>query len=522
MPPTLPPAIPVQAAIQKPAIGDFGDELQVTGKVQEIDPVGLVVTYSEGVAAKFGPTTVLADRLEIHHAEGDKYAIARGNVQVHDPEGELKAHSFVFWYGPKKGPDGQLAVADRVEITLGSVRAKAEIAVIKPDRWEFLNVEGTNCELKNPVFRLKSKRVVILPGKSGTLHKPRLEIFGQDLGNLPDRRFSLDRRSPGIPFPSIGFQAGSGLGVSWNGGTLIGDSSILLGNFRSFPRDYPSYGISYARTFVPADVSSAKIAARSDLTERFSWSYFDNIRVGTLASTQGFTSRIRNSVTVESIWNTGSGARIENEDFSKAIDIAYERSGPMQGLGTNFQLRLQSIRRGSEPFVERGTFAATLQVPPITLANGLRTDVRADLYAIASERNQFGWVRGQAGLVYQPNSWLTLGAAIIQASESGTPDFIADRLVSKRAGHLRADLNFGRTKLSYLAKFDFDRETWYDKEYSISQVLGCIEPFLIRREFPRDYAFGVRFRMDDLFDILERRRQVRTKPVPAQTISKTP
>jgi len=117
---------------------------------------------------------------------------------------------------------------------------------------------------------------------------------------------------------------------------------------------------------------------------------------------------------------------------------------------------------------------------------------------------------------------LALGAAYVAASEAGRPDFLADRLVSKHAVHLRADLNLGPTKISYLAKFDNDRNKWYDREYSISQVVGCIEPYVVKREFPNDYAVGIRLRLGDFLGILQRREQVRTKPVPLQTISRLP
>lgn len=516
--PPLPPSLPVQATTQKPSLPD---ELQVTGKVQEIDPVRSILTYTDGVAARYGPTLIFADRLEIHNAPEDQYAIARGNVRIEDPEGLVKAQSAVIWFGPQRGPDGQIAVADHVEVDLAGVRVKAESVSIRPERWEFLNVEGTNCLRPIPLYTVRSKKVVIIPGKSGTAQNPRIKILGKDIGSIPTRRFSLDKRAPGLEMPSLSFD-GKRLGVRWRSGLLINDQSLLLGSFGSFSGDYPSYSLTYAHTFLPASVSSSQIVARNELNERFTFSYFDNIRVGSLNTTRSHTHNLRHSITAQSIWNTSSAARLERENFSKAIDVAYERSGPVGGLGTNFQLRAQSIRRGGESFVERALFAGTLQAPPIQFAPGLQSDIRLDLFGTAGERNAFGWARGQAGLIYQPITQFTLGAAYISASEAGTPDFLADRLVSRHAVHLRGDLNLGPTKLSYLAKFDFDRNSWYDKEFSISQVIGCFEPFIVRREFPSDYAFGVRFRLDDFFDILERRKPARTKPVPPQTISQMP
>ncbi len=515
-PPILTPSLPARPATISRQVPDFGDEIVVTGKVQEIDPVNLVVTYTDGVAAKYGPTVVFADRLEIHHADSAKFAIAKGNVRLEDPEGRIEAESLTLWYGPSRGPDGQLAVADRVKVEIGGMTGFAESAVIKPDRWEFLNVEATNCKRPIPLFLLKSRRVVIQPGKSGTLYRPRLQILGADLGNLPNRHFSLDRRNPGLQLPAVSFKRGAGLGISWASGFLLDDQSILTADFSSFPKDYPSYSATYAHSFLPTDISNTKIVARSDLLERFSWSYFDNIRVGSITSTRSFTNKLRNSATVQSVWNTGSSARERSEDFSKAIDIAYERSGPVGQLGINWQVRAQSIRRSDEDFIERGVASVTVQAPSISLGRGLETDVRTDFYGVGSENGGFGWARAHAGLIYQPIPQWRVGAAFIHAAEGGKADFVADRLVSKRAAHIRTDFDLGPTKISYLAKFDFDKGSWYDQEYMISQVVGCLEPFLIRRQFPNDYALGVRFRLDDFLGLLERRKQVRTKPVPQQ------
>ena len=92
-----------KAAVQKPAISQFGDQLEIVGKVQDIDIVHSVETYTEGAVAKFGPTTVFADRLEVHYGAKDRYGIARGNVRLEDPEGRLTANYVVFWYGPEHG-----------------------------------------------------------------------------------------------------------------------------------------------------------------------------------------------------------------------------------------------------------------------------------------------------------------------------------------------------------------------------------------------------------------------------------
>jgi hypothetical protein len=410
-----------------------------------------------------------------------------------------------------------MAVADDVHFKIENVTASAQYATLKPERWEFYNVAATNCQRPLPLYVLRSKKIVLVPGKQGTVYHPQISILGKELPALPTRRFSLDRRNPGFQIPAISWRRDGGLGIDWTSGFLLNDQTLLQADVSSFQRQLPSYGLTYSHSFIPANVGATKIAAKSELAERFAWSYFDDVRIPAVESSANFTTKKRNSVTALTTWNTGSTARLESERFSKAIDVAYERGGIQQGLGTYLQVRGQSIRRGSESFIERGLVTGTLQLPQWELAHGLKADVRFDLQGLAGGEGTFGWARSQIGVVYRPISQLAIGAAYISAAEGGHPDFIMDRLVSKNAMHLRADLNLGPTKVSYLAKYDFNRKNWYDKEFSISQAVGCLEPFIIRREFPRDYVLGVRLRFGNFFDLLERRKQTRTKPTGERT-----
>ena len=56
-------------------------------------------------------------------------------------------------------------------------------------------------------------------------------------------------------------------------------------------------------------------------------------------------------------------------------------------------------------------------------------------------------------LVYDPFKGLRLGAAYVRGSESGTPDYIEDRLYSLEGFDFRGDLYKGATKVSVLLKY---------------------------------------------------------------------
>jgi hypothetical protein len=62
----------------------------------------------------------------------------------------------------------------------------------------------------------------------------------------------------------------------------------------------------------------------------------------------------------------------------------------------------------------------------------------------------------------------------------------------------------GPTKFSYMSKYD-PKLGWYDREYMVSQVAGCVEMFILSRKHPSDYNLGFRFRLDEFYDVLRRR-----------------
>ncbi|MBN9501193.1 MAG: hypothetical protein BGO01_14200 [Armatimonadetes bacterium 55-13] len=520
-----PPSIPLSDVAQasKPQLSAYGEELKVDGKVREIDLERKVEVYRDGVVATFGPTVIKADRLELHYAENEQFGIATGNVHLDDPEGQLDAHSITFWWGKTKGPDGQIAVADNVLLKVGNITGRAEYASIKPDRWEFTNVDGTSCRRPLPLYSIHSKKVVFEPGRQGTIVQPRITILGKDLVTIPTRRFSLDKRSEGIQYPAVSYR--SGLGLSWSSSLLFRDRDLYRADVSSFPHELPTYGLAYAHSFLPVDASTAKILPRSELAERFAWSYFDDVRVENIETSTSFATKRRSTLSAQTQWNSGSSARLDGERLSKALEVIYEESGPAMAGGLFWQARAQSIRKDDDPFITRAVLNATYQLPSFKFGRRIMTDVRLDGSGTLSEHGTFGWARAQLGLLYRPTSFLNLGGAFVFAGEAGNRDFISDSLYSKNALHLRGDINLGPTKISYLAKYDYGRNLWYDKEFSLSQVVGCLEPYLTRREFPKTYVIGIRLRLGEFLDPLQRRKQVRTKEPTKQIISeakKTP
>jgi hypothetical protein len=507
---------------QQPASTQRIDEdLIVTHHGFTYDPVTKTTIYTGGVVATYGLTTIRAERLELYMGEAEQRGRATGNVTLEDPEANMSAEDLEFTWktGARRGS------AKNIRIQIGHAHIRAKEAILTPELWTFNEVEGTNCP---QYYWVKSPRLTLEPGKKGKLEDPSLHFFGRKLITLPDRNFNLDPRTQGVSIPSINFRRGQGLGVSWDAGFLLNEFTNLYANAGAFKGSYPGYGITATRTNISATKASAIITPGTEIGERFRFGYLESIEVDSPSQELRFLRTPRQSVSVSSVWNQGVGGRTFETSVSKALEGVYEVGGVLGGKnvtrtdpdgektttlegGLSYlgQVRLQHIRERGGPFVSRAIGSGSVELPSIQLGPKLSTLTRIDTSQYLG-KNAFGWVRGSAGLVYEPIPQLRLAGGLVVSKSVGTPDFQFDRLVAEQGFHLRADLNLGPTQISYLTKYDRTLK-WYDREYIISQVAGCFEPFILYRQFPSDYRFGLRLRLDNFYDMLQRRQFKRTK-----------
>jgi hypothetical protein len=506
---------PTQSKQQVPVQSPEGIKINAPTVDFKVDAAGnRTFEYSDGVEAIYEPTVIRADHLILHEeVSGRRWGEAFGNVRLDDPEGNMTATRMVFDWTNRTGS------AENVQLEMGGMSIKARHIDIVPDKWDLTDVEATSCGRERvPFYKVRTPHLTLRPGRQAIAQRPRLSILGHQLVTLPTQRVSLDRRNPGLRMPSVGYKAGQGIGVSWFSGFLLDDQTSLTGSFGFFPKSYPGFNVQLAHTFLPIEKSTAAIPPRSELTERFSWSYMDDIHVTQPLSEENFLRASRNSVALTSVWNTGSTARDVDQRYSKALELSYEYGSKFGSFGSLSQARVHLIREGGGPFHARSVVQSALSVPNVKLLKNLYTRIRFDGSAFLGA-TAFGWGRAQVGLQYQSGTLFTAGVAYIASASGGDPLFRIDELFSKNAVHARADLNLGPTKISYLAKYDTDRKLLYDREYQIRQVVGCIEPFVVYRKFPSEYAFGFRLRADDFFSAIERRKVRRTKPVGPTVIS---
>lgn len=470
------------------------------------DLVNEIVKYEGGVTLEYGPTLITADAATIYYAQG--YAEVTGNVVVTDPEGTIFAQHLRFSWQEHTGH------ADNVTVELGNATVKAAALDIFPDRWELTDATATNCKRPLPFYMVRSRKVVLYPGKKAVAQRPKIFVLGKEIVTLPNRTFSLDRRDPGLQYPTIGYKKNGTLGVTWASGLLLDDQTLFSGSMSAFPGRPVGINLVVAHSWIPAKVTQAPIPPRNDLGERFTNAYFDNVNVDSRSSEERSLHTPRASVSIGSIFGGKGTGRLDEESYAKPFDIAGEKSFRLGGWAGIGQVRLQAIRQASDATHIRSTSAIALLPPSLDLGHGFYGVARFDASSFVASSSVYAWVRAQSGILYNPSKTLSLGAVYVDSLDVGRSMFPIDELTSKEGLQLRGDLNLGGTRLSYLVKSDARAHKWYDREYKVSQAIGCVEAFLTYRQFPSQYALGIRLRADDLFDALRRRDPRRTKPVP--------
>lgn len=509
----LPPSVEhaVWAAREEAAAqASSSGELRVEWRVQRYEADASKASFTGGVKAVYDLTTVTSDDLDLDYA--NKTGRARGHVRVQDPEGTLDADELEFNWVDRTG------VAHNVSMVADGVRVKVSQVRIEKNRWVFDRLWATPSKRQTPDVAFSSRRVALQPGRSGTTSGSTLSLWGLRLPEIPSMTFSLDRRVDGFRIPAISYRQGSGVGVAWRSGFLLGEQASLGGSVGVFPNVLPSTAISLAWSAIPAGRSIARIDPGNDLSERFVESAIENIVARQPSAEDDHFRQRRATVAIVSAWNQPTyGRRKDFDGVSKRWELATEVGGPVgKGFGGLGQVRLQSLRLDqNDPFRTRVLGSATLHSGARRISEHLTGRVRLDGLAVSGGgSDSYSWLRAGASAEWHPIREFRATAGVGIAKEWGTPAFEIDPLYANRSFNLRGDLMLGSIKASSLVKYDMQRRRWYDTEWSFSIVADSLEPYLTTRQFPKTYQIGVRFRFDALRDRLTSRVQKRREPVP--------
>lgn len=488
-------ALATSLAQDAPQQTSYEGGLVVEWKRKRLDAHPRKVTFTDGVKATYGPTVLYADTLTLHLDGSERRGEADGHVRVEDPDGRVTAAFLSFDWA------NRVATGRSVHVEIGPFRLDAKDARLDPEKWVFTDVVGSPCTEKAQHITLKASKVTVEPNVRAVAERAQFFLFGKRMANLPKYSFGLRRGAEGFKLPQPSFSR-RGLGAKW-ASTFTLDPKLNLGlGMVARPGDPFSGRVELTRSLAgPAP----GFAPRWDLAEPFYDAYFDNVTVMSPLDESISLGGRRTLLSVGSSLYQSSVARRQDDDFTKPIELVLEDGRALGGFNLTTQVRGQSIRARGGHTSSRLVGSVGLGTPFWDMGKGLYAYGRFDFSGYLSEHHRSSWLRGQVGVAWRPDERFRIGLAYSSGSEFGSPLFDADVPYTLRAFHLRTDLDIGPTDASLLLKYDPETGKWYDAEVRLSQIAGCIEPYLLYRKFPDSFAVGFRFRSDDLLEIFQRR-----------------
>jgi hypothetical protein len=470
-------------------------------KTQFVNANPRYVTYKGDVQATYGVDILNCDQLTLDLEPGHEHLLAEGNVVLNDPDGMLHADRLFYDWINETGS------GEQIHVMAHNVMIDAKSVIIHKKSWELDTIFATPCgREKTQLFAIRAPRATITPGGNATIYRPRIYVLGRKIITLSQYRVSSDRRSSGLAIPTFSYSKSSGLSGGWQPSLFLNDTTALNSGIHLGQHSKPSEDMLLSHSLLSSDTAPGAFTPRSDFAERFDYSYFDNVYVGTPMQERGFTTDRRTSISAATLFNEYPSARLAGNSFDKPFELIFENAAGVGKFGTYEQIRAQQIKETGGVTRDRVLGQATVMMPTIDLTRGLYTDVRVDGFAAEGPDDNYGWGHLQLGLVARPVKALRLGAAYTTSTSWGTPSFDADRLYKTHSINLRADVLLGPTRLNFIAKYDPIGQRWWDTEFQISQVAGCIVPYIVYRQFPRSLGFGFSFRTDDLLDAIRRRQ----------------
>lgn len=498
-PPSAAPSVVIQSE-------QIDSVLRIEWRHKVADLESQTLTFSGGVKAYYGPTTLTAQSLTLYMKEGEERGIAEGSVMIDDPDGMILADRFEFSWREGTGS------AQNVEVHIDRLVVKAAAIDVKPEAWTLTKLTALPCPDEPGRIAVTGDTAVIRPGKGGTVKRISFSLFGRRVLTLPRHSFSLDSRSAGIGLPSLSYRPGSGVGVTWSSDLPVGPDTFVSGSFSSFSGRRPRTDFMISQDLLKGG-SERSVRPGSELGDPFSDSYVDNVSVRSLDSERKRMASRSLTIGAGSAWNLSSGGSQGGGGISKPWDIALEAGGEIGSFAATGQIRYQRIGENGGSYRNRAIFSGTLSPPPYPISGQLSTLTRLDgRYYSGNER--FGWLRGTAGLSWAPSSEARLTLARTFTVETGTPAFSFDDLDRRHSWIARADLNVGPRKIALIAKYDSEKSSLYDREVYFSQVAGCFEIYLLYRQEPRRFGIGFQFRAFDVFERLKERSVHRKEKTP--------
>ena len=465
---------------------------------QHVDARTKSVTYTGNVRAIYGQEVLTCNVLTLVIEEGHKHGIADGDVHLVDPDGDLSASRLYFDWVSRSGS------AENVTVMGATVMVHAKEAVVEPKLWTLTDIDATPCAgERRPLFSVSARKALVLENGEVLIDHPTFSLLGRRLITLRQYRYLSTRRGTGQPLPSIAYSKTNGLSGGWQPGMLVNDQTAINGGLSLGQHEKPSESLQVTHSTLG---SEPLFLPRSDFEERFNFSYFGNAYISTPEIERAYVGTRRQSWSLSTSWNQVPVARLDSNAFDKPVELTFEAAKQTRGAGLYGEVRAQRLEEIGGPSQNRVEGLGSLMLPPYVLAPRLYTDIRFDGSAYGGGGNNFGWVHAQLGLVARPNRAFRIGLAYEGGAQFGDATFSDDRLYKTQSLDARFDWLLGPTNFSFLEKYDPRKRSIWDWEVEVSQVSGCVVPYLVYRNFPRGVALGLKLRLDTLVDAIRRRR----------------
>lgn len=481
--------VQTQSQTQIYAKGEVTIEYRRVTVAQEGGATTLV--FEDQVRVRYGETELTCDRFEFNEQTGE--AKATGRVTLVDPDATVSGEELELNTKTRTGSMRNGAL----QIDVVSIRA-ATIAV-GPERYDATQVEIWFAREGRPPAFAKADTVTLYRDERIVGRNLRLVWNGVQIGPIPVWETSLDRRSGGIQFPKID-QTRDRVGIRWDAEVDLDAQTVVNFGFGAIPDRYPRGNVTIARSLLGAGSPEIRLVPRSEFDERARDGWFNRVTQRTVAGERRDTGLERSVLSVTSFWNNGATARpVSARNIYRPWEVSW--TGATTRDGWSYQARTTvsetRLRPGEDSVTRMGVTLASLA--PNVRFGQLRTHLRFDAFGTVGEQ-QYGWLRGEAGLIWNPEPWITVGAAYMSSADAGRPDFPVDPLASRHGWLVRADYTRGPYFVRFLTKYDARRGGWYSNEYEIAIAADVFEPYIYSRDFPNTFQVGVRFRLDRFRD----------------------
>lgn len=450
---------------------------------------------------QYGETSVSAQRITLWPGPPDDNGSnprvfqgkgeAIGNVEVVGPSFSLKCLRYTFDWSTKTGH------ALMPEIIIPNLRITADQGVFSENTFTFDQaIVSQTGALKG--LGVRAKKLTIRPNEFVRAVHGNIFSGNKDSFGFARYQINLTQDQGGFHLPYPSYSSQYGFGLTFNSMIHLGPTTNFNLSTASVQKALPFYNLQ-TNFFDRGDSPKNFHQMETVFDERFSQSFFDDIESRDPSDRYDADSAFRRRASIGTFWNEEPNDRITTDSYFSPIQVGYEVSQRIGGLGIRADFIGQDVGFAGHQANDRGVLLQSASFKPLNLNDHLTLIQELNAGEYYGSTN-YMWVRAMSGLSWSVANNLNLAGAIYASSISGSPQFPMDEPYSRSGISLRMDTHLRAQTFSVLTKYDFGSTRWYDTEFYFSQVAGLYEPYVVYRTFPSALKFGIKLRFNAILD----------------------